>query len=548
MDNQGTLGPPILSPAGSISANSEIEEMESAVSLTSGTCGPQTPANATQSPTSDVTTIDIQLDTGLLRHLGISKEDVGRLITELLVHYAQGTLNLRSAIPQDVPKEGTVTQPTPDCKMVYHPPSNDFPALNDPQGKTNASLGVSQATLAGEGNGFLDHVSQLDNWQVSRNKRRRKRATTPTENLDVKASDETEEKTKGQAPTQTVVLKPICREDVKTFGSREIKNAVEKAGITCEEEYRIQIQPKTNTIAITTRNEQTTEKLLKITELNKKDKAYALRPYKAMGNNHSRGVIYLNGDASEETPETLLADLECRTAKVVYARLMGKDSTAVVITFEGTRLPRKVVFSRQIFNVKPYRPRPIVCYNCHGLGHMADVCPCHERRCGSCGYIHEEDMEDCKREPQCRNCNGPHVATSKDCPKRKIPGKKSSQLRQPLRPQRTSYADAIKVVDSTQSTVQVNSCDPSGSQERASTDWVPDWAKIIANENKPKPQPQLTETKEKDTARVDERHATKAELKRIETKVDTGFGVIFQVLEEIRKDVFELKKDLLPGR
>ncbi|KAG0436607.1 hypothetical protein HPB47_017862 [Ixodes persulcatus] len=396
MGNQGTLGPPIVNLAGSISANSEIEEMESAVSLTSGTCGPQTPANATQSPTSDVTTIDIQLDTGLLRHLGISKEDVGRLITELLVHYAQGTLNLRSAIPQDVPNEGTGTQPTPDCKMVYHPPSNDFPALNDPQGKENASLEVSQATLTSEGNGFLDHVSQLDNWQ-------------------------------------------------------------------------------TNTIAITTRNEQTTEKLLKITELNKEDKG-RLRPYKAMGNNHSRGVIYLNGDDSEETPETLLADLECRTAKVVYERLMGKDSNAVVVTFEGTRLPKKVVFFRQIFNVKPYRPRPIVCYNCHGLGHMTDVCPCHERRCGCCGYIHEEDMEGCKREPQCRNCNGPHVATSKDCPKRKIPGKKSSQLREPL-----------------------------GSQERASTDWVPDWTKKIANENKPKPQPQLTETKEKETARVDER-------------------------------------------
>ncbi|KAG0428267.1 hypothetical protein HPB47_024733 [Ixodes persulcatus] len=214
----------------------------------------------------------------------------------------------------------------------------------------------------------------------------------------------------------------------------------------------------------------------------------------------------------------MLADLECRTAKVVYARLMGKDSNAVVITFGGTRLPKHMVFSRQIFNLKPYRPRPIVCYNCHGLGHMTDVCTCHERRCECCGYIHEEDMEDCKREPQCRNCNGPHVATSKDCPKRKIPGKKSSQLREPLRPQRTSYADAIKVVDSTQSTVQVNSFDPSGSQERASTDWVPDWVKIIANENKPKPQPQLTETKEKDTARVDERYATKAELKRIETK------------------------------
>ncbi|KAG0443418.1 hypothetical protein HPB47_014944 [Ixodes persulcatus] len=295
--------------------------MNTVVSLTSGTGGPQTSTDVTQLPTPNVTTIDIQLDTGLLMHLGIAKEDIGKLITGLLVNYAQGTLNLTRS--------------------------------SSPQGAAN------------------------------------------------------EEET--QASVQTVVLKPICKENVKNFTAREIRRAVAEAGIT--ESYKIQIQPRANTIALTTRDEKITEKLLQVTEVKKDKDSYALKPYKTMGHNQVRGVIYLHGDNSAETPETLVPDLVCRTAKIIFARLMGKTSNAVVITFEGTRLPKNVMFSREIFTVRPYRPRPIVCYNCHGIGHKSDVCPIKESRCGHCGYTYEEDMEQCNREPKCRNCEGHHEDT-----------------------------------------------------------------------------------------------------------------------------------------
>ncbi|KAM7304855.1 uncharacterized protein ISCGN_014755 [Ixodes scapularis] len=53
-------------------------------------------------------------------------------------------------------------------------------------------------------------------------------------------------------------------------------------------------------------------------------------------------------------------------------------------------------------------------------------------------------MEECEREPQCRNCGGPHVALSNECPKRQIPKNKTNQ-RQRSQQGRASYAAAAKL-------------------------------------------------------------------------------------------------------
>ncbi|KAG0420301.1 hypothetical protein HPB47_003567, partial [Ixodes persulcatus] len=41
-------------------------------------------------------------------------------------------------------------------------------------------------------------------------------------------------------------------------------------------------------------------------------------------------------------------------------------------------------------------------------------------RCGGCGHEHDPAVG-CKLQPKCINCGGAHVATSNDCPLRKIP-------------------------------------------------------------------------------------------------------------------------------
>ncbi|KAM7305131.1 Salp20-like protein 13 [Ixodes scapularis] len=75
----------------------------------------------------------------------------------------------------------------------------------------------------------------------------------------------------------------------------------------------------------------------------------------------------------------------------------------VLITFEGKTLSKYVKWCVLACKVHEYRPKPIVCYNCHCIGHRADVCPSEESYCGSCGHPHKE-KEDCNTPSECRNC------------------------------------------------------------------------------------------------------------------------------------------------
>lgn len=490
--------------------------------------------------TSDKQMVMVKLDCGLLEELGISEENVGKLLSELLRGYIRGTRT----------QEQTASQRTCDASRndeVSAQYARDFPSLTTRQEKQKLEIPLfARGSDEPDSMKFslLGEHSRAEDRQAVAGKRRcvSLLASTTAEKTNAEKQHE------DQLPTQTIVLKPICRENVKDFTTRNIQKAVKEAGIASPNDYKIQIQPKTNTIALTTRNGLITDKLLQITEVKKGDNSYALRPYKAMGNNNIRGVIYLHGDNNDETPETLKQDMDCRTNKIVYARLMGKNSNTVVITFEGTTLPRKVIFCREVYDVKPYLTRPIVCFHCHGLGHMTDVCPNRERRCGKCGHAHE-DMEECEREPQCRNCGGPHVALSNECPKRQIPKNKTNQ-RQRSQQGRASYAAAAKLVP----TPPINQTDITGSlqevfrfnanhmknsaikgdHEETIPKWIPsDWIRRTTKG--------MTEQPEKQEDL--ESRATKLETKvaKMSTEMTMGFEAVFRAIADLKKDIATLK-------
>lgn len=64
-----------------------------------------------------------------------------------------------------------------------------------------------------------------------------------------------------------------------------------------------------------------------------------------------------------------------------------------------------------------YRPKRIVCFNCHSLGHMAKFCP-SPSVCTDCGRPHAEG-EECDSTIFCVACQKTgHLAVSKVCPSR----------------------------------------------------------------------------------------------------------------------------------
>ncbi|EEC06877.1 hypothetical protein IscW_ISCW004910 [Ixodes scapularis] len=194
-------------------------------------------------------------------------------------------------------------------------------------------------------------------------------------------------------PPQTVVLRSIGKKEVSAFTGQEIREAVKQAGIDNMEGYTVHRNEKANAIAITTRDPLMVEKLLQVREIQKGEETLPLQPYKALAGNHCRGVIYLPGQGNTVTPESLREDIDCRDHKVAAARPIGAKGNTILVTFEGRVLPKKVRYMCEVLDVREYRPRPLVCFRCHGIGHKMDVCPRGSACCGTCGSEHDDVQE-----------------------------------------------------------------------------------------------------------------------------------------------------------
>ncbi|KAG0428630.1 hypothetical protein HPB47_024389 [Ixodes persulcatus] len=246
----------------------------------------------------------------------------------------------------------------------------------------------------------------------------RKRRRSPLAARDAEGS------TPISTPPQTVVLRSIGKKEVSAFTGQEIREAVKQAGIDNMEGYTVHRNENANAIAITTRDPLMVEKLLQVREIRKGEETLPLQPYKALAGNQCRGVIYLPGQGNTVTPESLREDIDCRSHKVAAARPIGAKGNTILVIFEGRVLPKKVRYMCEVLDVCEYRPRPLVCFRCHGIGHKMDVCPRGSARCGTCGSEHD-GMEGCEQAPKCVNCGGAHLATSNECPKRAIPPRRN---------------------------------------------------------------------------------------------------------------------------
>ena len=67
---------------------------------------------------------------------------------------------------------------------------------------------------------------------------------------------------------------------------------------------------------------------------------------------------------------------------------------------------------------RPYIPNPQRCFQCQKFGHIKNSCK-GKAVCAWCGE-EGHNLDDCQNEPKCVNCQGDHVAISRDCPKWKI--------------------------------------------------------------------------------------------------------------------------------
>ncbi|KAG0413695.1 hypothetical protein HPB47_009168 [Ixodes persulcatus] len=449
------------------STSSEPDEMDTSLGLTTGPQSAKSENVTRNISSTGHPAVNLPIDPGLLDLLGIPGDEIGKLFMCILAQHAeerQQKARLKNA-----------------NEAVSSKFSQEFPALTPPE---ISSSSLSSERIATPKKTDPPSTNPEDNGWCTVTKRRRKRLLTSVEKEENKATATPIENARDiRKTTQTIVLKPVCKEEAMAFRVRDI----------------------------------TAEKLLQLTEVQKGVDQYAIRPYKAIERDQIRGIIYLPGDNRDKTPETLMQDMKCKTSRIVNARLIGKSKNVVLVTFESKKLPKTVIFSNAILGVKEYLPRPIVCFKCHGLGHKTDVCPRKVQRCGHCGQLHDEDMENCHREPRCHNCEGKHVATSNACPKRKIPEKRKPSLKPPEAQPRDSYAAAASA-----STKEPK---PAGEISRTG---LPAWMPERAN---PTP-PQTPQTSTFNAER---------EVDKLQAEMKMGFKALFEVIRELRRESAELK-------
>ena len=86
-------------------------------------------------------------------------------------------------------------------------------------------------------------------------------------------------------------------------------------------------------------------------------------------------------------------------------------STMIIFTFVDDYLPTHVVIENINMPVRPYKPRPLQCFNCFGYGHASRVCT----RNKICNICSEAEHGECSRQPLCVNCKKGHNARDKVC-------------------------------------------------------------------------------------------------------------------------------------
>ena len=142
---------------------------------------------------------------------------------------------------------------------------------------------------------------------------------------------------------------------------------------------------------------------------------------------HKVVAIGVHQTISEDDIKTELAKNNVKINKVQRLKYNGQPTRKVVIQFENEQdmkiaLYSGIYFGRIRIRCESYRTTPQVtqCYKCQGFNHIAKDCK-NAQKCLRCAGAHKSiecpDKNKDSLKLKCSNCNGEHVASSKECPK-----------------------------------------------------------------------------------------------------------------------------------
>ena len=121
---------------------------------------------------------------------------------------------------------------------------------------------------------------------------------------------------------------------------------------------------------------------------------------------YAKGVFF-NEDIYELSENEILTMCPDNVWKIFKV----PKSNMIVITFMDSIVPHEIIIENEIIKVRPYRQRPLQCFNCFGFAHVSDVCT----RAKICQFCSQLEHGACTRPRVCANCRESHDSRNKSC-------------------------------------------------------------------------------------------------------------------------------------
>lgn len=176
-----------------------------------------------------------------------------------------------------------------------------------------------------------------------------------------------------------------------------------------------------NIVVVSTPNDARAQRYSTIRSITLGTQVFEVFAYHAAPDNTVKGVI--RNISLEDTQEDIRRYIiNNYNPTVIDAHRIG-SSEAVVVLFQGNKVPMYVKYAGVIIRCTIYKQHREVCKTCGQVGHRKDVCPTPNLNlCFACGKTNpgQNHEEECK--PHCKLCGGRHPTGDRHCKNRfKVP-------------------------------------------------------------------------------------------------------------------------------
>ncbi|KAM7289847.1 hypothetical protein ISCGN_029975 [Ixodes scapularis] len=214
-----------------------------------------------------------------------------------------------------------------------------------------------------------------------------------------------------------IVIRPRGGLNVARIETPVVTDAIMAAAGTAKEyqgEDMVCINAAQNILVVSTPSEQRAEIYTKIRTVEFGNMEFEVSAYRTAPERTAKGII--RGIAIDDSPEDINEAVVAKyNPTALEAHRIG-NSTAVIVLFEGQRVPRYVIYRAALLKCRLYRKHHEVCRCCGKVGHRIDVCPTPETRVRfACGEANPDADHEKACKPSCKLCGGAHPTADRIC-------------------------------------------------------------------------------------------------------------------------------------